>query len=77
MRAAGANAMRDLLKQVKGKRFTTAHATIRFGTVGDEQKATNVILVNPMATPEGEHLACSPLKYLGQPKKMKRTAVRL
>ena len=33
VRAAGANAMRDLLKQVKGKKFTHATATVSFGTV--------------------------------------------
>ena len=33
VRAAGANAIRDLLNQVKGKKFKIATATIRFGTV--------------------------------------------
>ena len=37
VRAAGANAMRDLLKQVKGKKFTHATATVSFGTVQVEE----------------------------------------
>lgn len=37
LRAAGANAMRDLLNQVKGKKFTSAAATISFGTVQVEE----------------------------------------
>jgi hypothetical protein len=37
LRAAGANAMRDLLKQVKGKKFTHATATLSFDTVQVEE----------------------------------------
>jgi hypothetical protein len=33
VRAAGANAIRDLLNQVRGKKFKIATATIRVGTV--------------------------------------------
>ena len=68
VRAAGANAMRDLLKQpgLKGKRFRKASATISFETVGGaEQNARkNVTFANQFRTLQEEHRRVSPLKFL-------------
>jgi hypothetical protein len=81
VRAAAANAMRDLLKQpkLKAKRFSVCKATISSETVGAEQNAKNVNLANQMTTVQAEHARASPLKFMNgnSAEKKKRNTVRL